>query len=155
MATLAGRREIRRGVVWICRFLVIGQMARSACRGQPFKLSHGRALVAVLALHRRMCSKQGKAVLVILDLRDGNLPAQHRVALRAIRSEFPPVNVRVAIRAISPHVREHRLRVALRALHFLVHSAQRVVRLVMVEFRYFPDRPPRHRRVAVLARNGQ
>ena len=92
---------------------------------------------------------------MLFDLRYRYLPAQHRMALRAVRSEFPPVNVCVAVRTILAYVREHRLYVAFRAFHFFVHATQRVVRFVVIEFRHRADRPPSCSRVAVFAGYGQ
>jgi len=77
------------------------------------------------------------------------------VALRAIRTHLPAVNVRVAVRAILSHVGEHRLYVAFEALHFFVHAAQRIVRLVVIKLRHRADRTPARRRVAILAGNRQ
>jgi len=57
------------------------------------------------------------------------------MALRAIRAHLPLVNVRVALFTILAHICEHRLEVALRALNFLVHLAQRIAGLVVIEFR--------------------
>jgi hypothetical protein len=61
----------------------------------------------------------------------------------------------VAIRAVFSHIRENRLHMALRALHFFVHAAQRIIRLIVIEFGHCPYRPPPRRGVAVFARNGQ
>ena len=108
-----------------------------------------------LALNRRMRTEQWKAILVVLDLVDGNLPAQHGVALCAIRTEFPPVKVGVAIGAIPAHIREDGFHVACSACHFFVHSAQRVVGLIVVEFRNGANRAPGFRCVAILAGNGK
>jgi hypothetical protein len=109
-------------------------MARHTLRRQPLKLANRRALVAIVALHRGVCTEQRKPILVLLDLVDGNLPAINRVTLRAIGAEFPQVNIRVAIRAIFPNVGEHRLRVAFQTANFLVLSAQRISGFVVIEF---------------------
>jgi hypothetical protein len=61
----------------------------------------------------------------------------------------------VAILAALPHIREHRLHVTLDAGHALVHAAQGIARLIVIELRNCADRPPRIRSVTVLARNIQ
>jgi len=130
-------------------------MARDACRRESFKLSNRRALVAGIALHGGVRAQEWKAVLVILDLLDGNLPAQHGMALRAIRAEFPPVNVRVAIGAIFADISEDGLDVTFVAFHFFVHAAKGIFGAVVVEFRNSANGPPRCGRVAIFARDGQ
>jgi hypothetical protein len=109
-------------------------MARHTLRRQSLKLANRRTLVAIVALHRGVCTEQRKTVLMLLDLVDGNLPAENRVALRAIGAEFSQVNIRVAIRAIFSDVGEHRLRVAFQTANFLVLSAQRISGFVVIEF---------------------
>ena len=56
VAYLAICGEIQRRVAWICSLLEICQMAGITIRGKPLKLSDRRALVAGLAIHRRMSS---------------------------------------------------------------------------------------------------
>lgn len=90
---------------------------------------------------------------MVLDLLNGNLPAKHRVALRAVRTELPAVNIRMAIRAVLADVREDRLYVALGAFHLFVHASKRVTRLVVIEFRDRSNRPPARRGMAVFAGN--
>lgn len=77
------------------------------------------------------------------------------MALLAIRSHLPAVDVRVAIRAVLSHIREYRLCMAFHALHFFVHSSQRVICLVVVEFRDSADGTPTRRRVTVLTWDSQ
>ena len=111
--------------------------------------------MAGVAIHRGVRSGQRKAVVVLLDLLNRNLPSANRVALLAIGSQLPPVNIRVAVLASLPNVGEHRLYVALGAGHRLVHAAQRISRLIVIEFGNGADRLPSARGVAVLARNVQ
>ena len=100
-----------------------------------------------------MRPEERKPVLVILYLLNGYVPSAHRVALCTVGSELPSMNVCVAVRTVLSYVREHRFCVALRALHFLVHSAQWIVRVVMVEFRMRSDRPPADCCMAIFAGN--
>jgi hypothetical protein len=130
-------------------------MARGASRGEPLELADGRALVAILALHRCVRTEKWKAILVVVDLLYRDLPALNGVALRAVRPHFPLVNIGVTILAILPHVGEYRLCVALRARHFLVQSAQRILGLIVVEFRNGADGAPSGGAMAILAGNRQ
>jgi len=102
-----------------------------------------------------MGPQKRETVLVILHLLHRDIPPLHGVALLAIRSHLPTMNIRVTIRAVLSHIREYRLYMALHALHFFVHSPQRIICLVVVEFRDSPDGTPTRRRVTVLARNCQ
>lgn len=111
--------------------------------------------MARVAIDRGMGSGEREAVVVILNLLIRNLPSPNGVALFAIRPELPPVNICVAILAALPHVREHRFHVALRTGHGTVHPAQRVLRLIVVEFWHGSNRFPCICRVAVLARQIQ
>jgi len=65
------------------------------------------------------------------------------------------MDVRVAIGAVFPDVCENRFYVTLCALHFFVHPAQRISRLVVIEFGHRADRAPTRRCVTVLARDVQ
>jgi len=109
--------------------------------------------VTVFTLNGGVCSQQRKAILVILYLLNGDVPALHGVALRAIRSHLPLVNVGVAILAVLPDVGENRLDVALRALHLFVHAAKGILGLAVVEFRDSADGLPAGGGVAVFTRN--
>ena len=70
-----------------------------------------------------MRSSKRKAVVVLLDLLDRDLPSTHGVALFAIGSELALVDVGVAVLATLSHVRKYRLCVALDARDSGVHSA--------------------------------
>ena len=102
-----------------------------------------------------MRAEKGKAVLVILNLLGGNLPTEYGVALRTVRAHFAAVNIGVTILAVFPDVREHGFDMTLRALHFFVHPAKRILRLVVIELRDWTNRTPSSGRVAILTRYGQ
>ncbi len=102
-----------------------------------------------------MRSSQREAIIVLLHLLDRDLPSANRMALFAIRSKLALVNVRVAILTTLSDVSENRLCVALDARDSGVHSAQRVLGLVVIELRDGANRLPRAGRVAVLARDIQ
>jgi hypothetical protein len=107
------------------------------------------------AIHRSVRTKQREAVLVILHLLRGNIPALNRVTLCAVRSKLAAMNVSVAIRTILAHVGENWLDVAKSAGHLFVHAAEGVFRFVVIEFRNGADGPPTGGSMTVLARNGE
>lgn len=111
--------------------------------------------MAVFALHRGVSAEKREAILVILNLLNGIVPTKNRVALRAVRAHFALVNIGMTILTILANIGEYRFYVALRALHFLMHTAQWVVRFVVIEFRNGADGAPTRGSVAVLARNGE
>ena len=76
-------RKLRRYVIRIGGLLKIRQVARGAGRRKTLELAHSSALVAIFALHRRVRPQQRETILVILDLLDRNIPALHRVDIRA------------------------------------------------------------------------
>jgi len=160
MTALAGLWELSRDVVGHTaahrlRLLVVLQVTRGTGGREPLELADRRTLVTILTLHRRMRPQQREAVLVILYLLHGDIPALHRVALRAIRAHLSLVHVGMAILAVLPHIRENRLHMALRALHFFVHAPQRILRLIVVKLGNSLDGPPSRGRVTVLTRNCQ
>ena len=87
-----------------------------------------------IAVHSRVRSGQGEAVIVLLDLLNRNLPSPNRVAGLAIGSQLPFVNIGMAVLATLSDVAKHGFYVALSAGDGLVHAAQRVARPVVVEF---------------------
>jgi hypothetical protein len=100
-------------------------------------------------------AEKREAILVILNLLNGIVPTENRVALRAVRAHFALVNIGVAILTILAHVCEYRFYVALRALNFFVHTAQRIPRFVVIKFRDGANGAPASGGVAVLAGNGK
>jgi len=64
------------------------------------------------------------------------------------------MNICVAIRAMSAYVFEDKVRMALGTCHLLVHAAQRIAGVVMIEFRIRTDRFPTCVGVAFLALDG-
>ena len=142
MARIAGPREIRR-------------MAGIALGRHRLEPAGGRALVTGVAIHGRVCPGEREAIVMLLDLLDGDLPSANRVALLAIGSQLPLVNVGMAVLATLPHVGEHRLHVALDTGHRLVHAPQRVAGLIVIEFGNGANRLPRVGGMAVLAGNIQ
>lgn len=98
-----------------------------------------------------MGAKQGKTILVLLDLLHRYLPSLDRVALFAVGSKLALVNVGMAIGAFLTHIGKDRFDVALRASHSLMHAAERVPRLAMIKLRNVADGFPSTEGVAILA----
>ena len=130
-------------------------MTGVALRGHRLKFAGGPSLVAGIAVHCSVRSSQREAVVMLLNLPNRDLPTTDRVALLAARSQLPLVNVGVTILATLSNIGENRPDVTFSAAHGLMHAAQRVFGLVVIEFWSAADWFPRGRCVAVLARNAQ
>jgi len=130
-------------------------MAGVALRGHRLEFAGGPSLVAGIAVHRGVRSGQREAVVMLLNLPNRDLPTTNRVALFAVRPQLPLVNVGVTILTTLSNVGENRPDVTFSAAHGLMHAAQRVFGLVVIEFWSAADWFPRGRCVAVLARNAQ
>ena len=155
VAAFAGGGKLCRDVVWSHSLLEIRRVAGIASRRHRLELAVGCTLMAGIAVYRGVCSGQREAVGVLLNLLERYLPPAHGMALLAIRSQLPLVYVRMAVLASLSNVGEHRLHVTLHAGHRLVHPAQRVFGLIVIEFREGANRLPSRRRVAVLTRHVQ
>ena len=153
MAGIAGYGELGGDVVRIRGCVEVGLMARETLDRHRLKLAIGGVFVAGVAIHRRVSPGKREAVVVILDLLHRHIPSAHRVALFAVGSQLPPVNIGMAILAARAHVAEHHLFVTLSAGYRLVHAAERITGLIMIEFRDRSDRPPSARSMAILTRN--
>ena len=99
-----------------------------------------------------MSADQREPVVVAPDLADGSVPAIYGVAGVALRSaHVPAMDVGVTVAALAANIGEDGLDVTLRATDALVHAAQRISCLVVIEFRNLADRTPSAKGVAVLA----
>ena len=155
VAEAARRGEPARDVARVGGPLEICRVAGVTRRRHRLKLAGGCALMAGVAVHCGVRSCQGKPIVMLLDSLHRDLPAPNGVALFATRPELTPVNIGVAVLTALSDVREHGLDVALDARHRPVHAAQRILRLIVIEFRNRPNRLPRVRRVAILTGNVQ
>ena len=77
------------------------------------------------------------------------------MALFAVRPQLPLVNVRMAVPASLSYIGEHWLDVALGAIDGLVQAAERISRLIVIEFRDRTNRPPSLCRMTVLTGNAE
>ena len=143
MATLTGGGKTRGHVVWSCGCFEVCRVAGIALRGHRLEFTGGSSLVAGIAVDRSMRSGQRKAVVMLLNLLNGDLPSTDGVALLAVRSQLALVNVGVTILANLSNIGENRPDVTFSTTHRLMHAAQRIFRLVMIEFRNAADWFPR------------
>jgi hypothetical protein len=109
--------------------------------------------MALLAFDYGVRAEQRKPVEMLLNRLDRHLPAENRMALCAVFTELSAVNVSMAIGAVLSNVGEYRFGVASRAGNFFVHAAKRILRSVVVEFRYGANGGPACVRVAIFAGN--
>lgn len=155
VARFAGLRELRGNVIWVGGLLEVGLVARNAGGRESLILADGSPFVTILALHGSVRAQERKAVLVIPELLDRDVPALDGMTLGAVGAHFALVDVAMAVFAILSHIGENRLYVALRALHFFVHAAQRILGFVVVKFGVGANGPPSGGRVAILAGDGE
>ena len=128
-------------------------MTRVTLGRQRLELAGSAALVACVAIDRRMGPSQRKPVVVLLNLLDRDLPSSNGVALLAVGAELPFVNIRVAILTTLPNVAEDCLDMTLSTGHRSVHAPQGILRLIVVKLGYSANWFPRVGRMAVLAWN--
>jgi hypothetical protein len=79
--------------------------------------------MAGIAIQGSMGADQREAVLMLLYLLNGNVPALDVVALLAIGAKLAAVDIGVAVGALDPDIGEQHFGVALRAGDILVHAA--------------------------------
>jgi len=89
-----------------------------------------------------MRANQWKAVLVIANSLQRDLPSFDGVAIGTVSAELALVDVGMAIGALGADVFEDHAGVTLGAWHFLMHAAQRVSGQIMIEIRIGPDGLP-------------
>ena len=106
MATLAGGGKTCGHVVWSCSCFEFCGVTGKALRRHRLELAVSRSLVAGIAVHRGVRPSQRKAVVMLLNLLNGDIPSTDGVALLTIRSQLPLVNVGVAILATLSNVGE-------------------------------------------------
>lgn len=157
MALQTLRRKSLRNVIRILRLLeIIHVAARALCR-QPLPVgrAHRPDLVARIAIHHRVRPNQREAVLVLIDVVDGDLPPGIAVARVALRGVPTPVDIGVAILALVVRLGKDQVSVAIRAADFRVQPAQRKSCLAVIKLGNRSNRRPSLRRVAILARDIQ
>ncbi|MGA8310871.1 MAG: hypothetical protein WB755_12630 [Terriglobales bacterium] len=117
------------------------------------ELPHCADPVARIAVDRGVRTDQRKAVLMLINRMDRDLPAIDPVARVALCPVFSSMKVGMTVLAVAAHVREHGIDVAFLARHSHMHTAQWVASFPVIKLRLAPDRFPRRGGVAVLTRN--
>jgi hypothetical protein len=79
-------------------------MAGVARRRHDLEFAVRPALVAGVAIHGSMGSRQRKSVVMLLHVLNRNLPSPNCVALLAVRTQLALVNIGVAILAPFPDI---------------------------------------------------
>jgi hypothetical protein len=87
------------------------------------KLSHRPNPVARITVNRGVRADKRKAVLMLIDGMNRDLPSIDPVARIALRPVFPSMEVGMAILAIAPYVGKHQVDVAFLASHARMHAA--------------------------------
>jgi hypothetical protein len=108
-------------------------MASVASRRQTRELPCRGLLVTLIAFHQRVCSHQRKAILMIANRVQRDIPSSDRMAALAIGSKLPPMDIRVAIGTAGTDVFEDQAGVALRTAHLLMHAPQWISGLIVIE----------------------
>ena len=147
--------ELRGDVIGIGGLSKVGLVARVARSRHGLETAVGAILMAGIAVHGCVSTRQREAIVVLLNVFNSDGPSADGMTLLAIRTQLPLVNISVAVLALLTNAREDHLDVALNAGHPSVHAAQRIASLIMVELGNSADRLPTIRGMAVLARNGQ
>lgn len=139
MTTFADGGKTCGHMIWSCRCFEVRRVAGVALRGHRLEFAGGPSLVAGIAVHSSVRSSQREAVVMLLNVLNRDLPSTDGVALLTVRSQLALVNVGVTVLATLSNVGENRPDVTFRAVHGLVHAAQRIFRLVVIEFRNAAD----------------
>ena len=151
------RRKSLRNVIRILRLLeIVHVAARALCR-QPLPVgrAHRPDLVARIAIHHGVRPDQREAILMLIDVVDGDLPPGVAVARVTLRGIPTPVNIGVAVLALVVRLGENQVGMTIRAADFRVQSAQRKACLAVIKLGNRSNRRPPLRRVAILARDVQ
>ena len=88
-------------MVGICGFAKCTQVAARAFgrESEAIELAHGTNLVAGIAVHGSVSANQGKAILMFIDVVNGDLPAVGIVAKFALRAVLAPMQIRMTVLA--------------------------------------------------------
>jgi hypothetical protein len=151
MALLAIRGEVDRGMVRAGGLGEFSGMAGDARGGESHELSAGRAFMAGIARNGGVRSYQRKAVLMLLNVLDRDMPSFDRVARLTFRSHLSAMDVCVALGALVSNLFEHQFCMTLRAGNRHMHSAQWICRLFVIEIGNCTDWFPAQTGVARLA----
>ena len=109
-----------------------------------------------VASERRVRTDQGKAVLMLFDVPNRDLPPLDTVAVFAVGSKLPSMNIGMAIGAAMAHFGKNKARMTLRAVdQRRVHAAQWVCSIVVIKIRPGANRFPTRTGVTSLTREAE
>lgn len=125
MALLASGGKSLSLVIGICGFSECTQMTTHAFgrESEAIELADGTNLVTGIAVHGCVSADQRKAILMFIDIVNGNLPAIGIVTQLALCPVLPPVQVGVTVLALQWCVAENKILVAIGTLHLCVPAA--------------------------------
>ena len=144
VALFAVRRKSCGHVVWRSSLLECFLVTRVALDRQPLELPDSSTLVAIRTVQSRVTAHQRETIVVFPGSLRNDAPALHRMTLLAARTHLSAVDICMTIGAVCPHVGEDRLGVTLCTRNSLMHSAQRILGCIVIEFRNRPNRLPPH-----------
>jgi hypothetical protein len=121
----------------------------------PVERSHRPYFVAGIAVHGGVRTDQGEAVLMLVDVVDGDLPSGIAMADVALRAVLAAMNVRVTVLALLSYIREDQVGVAIRTPDLDMHAAQRESDFFVIKLGDGTNRLPALWGVAILTRNPQ
>lgn len=116
------------GDVIECRRAEVFLVAAVAGSRKACELARGCIFVTVFALQKRVRTNQRKAILMVANLLERNLPTLDAMAALTIGAKLAAVNIRVAIGTLRSNLFEDKIGVALCAGHLGMHAAQRIAR---------------------------
>lgn len=153
VATIAGGRKAKCCMI-DDRGLEILLVARIAGCREPGKVAGGGILMALVAFHEGMCAYEREMAMVAPNCIDRDVPSLDGVATLAICAKLAAVNIGMTIGALGAYFLEDEIGMAFRAGDFLVHAAQWITGLIVIEVGIRPDWLPTCISVATLAWNG-
>ncbi len=132
------RRKSLRNVVRIPRLLEVIHVTTRALGRQslPVERTYRPHLVAGIAIHHRVRPDQREAILVLINVVNGNLPPRIAMAQIALRAVLTPMDIRVAVLALVASPGEYQICVTFRAAYLGMQPAQRKSRLAMIELEH-------------------
>jgi hypothetical protein len=111
-------------------------------KAEAVELPYGTHFVAGIAVHYRVSADKWKAILMLVDAMDRNLPAVAVVAQLAFRTILAPMQIGVTVLALVGSIGEFEIGMAVAACHSCVASAKRKAGARMVKLDLALDHLP-------------
>jgi len=122
-------------------------------KAEAIELSDGSYFVTSVTIHNCVSANQWKAILVFINVVDGNLPSIRVMAEFTLRPVLATMQISVTVLAFCRNIAEYQISVAIAAFHFHVPPAQGKSGLRVFEFEFGPKWIPIDRRMTLQARN--